>query len=676
MRTIICTTGTSVSGGRLGLDATVDSEAYRRALTARVELVRSQAGQGFLEAVSAETKSLKSLQATAEDEIYFLHTDTEDGLICAEAVAEIAQGELNVTPILKRIKGLQVKDGNAFRKIGVDQLFVTLSELTAGKEYGRDNEVVLNITGGFKSVVPYVTLFGLLRRFDITYIFEGSSSLIRMPPLPVQYDYERIGQALEAIRLLRKEGVLSKETFFELIPGLEFNDRRWYECLLEEDPSGVTLSAFAEHLLGTRDEERLSVSLHPDAQAALEEQGTSISAQQFAFMLDRVADVSWRAAKRHAFKGTDLEVYKPGNTPERMAGFTQGRTFFACQLYASHDKYEQGLPQHQRSDYSAGDFRPWVRPVTSEPVPETEQEMALLLRSRMETAETRVQNAKEEASKNERLWFTTQMELEAERERFQTELKVLNASLSEASERKEREHDLPQQQLDTERERLQTELVALNAALNMAQAQVEQLSKTAVAPPGTPLELALAFAAAAFPPSPCGDDQVPPLTRLHATAALVGDFGGTEEQMIVAVLHHAFRGLEEAKRNELSHQFGPSVAAAVQALGLPIEEDWSGLGQPHWRSRRKLQLSRMAAEDVRVKLVWAAAQLRAAQALLRNLRSKREQKTADLNTTLEVKAWYFARVLKILRKDWKHPILADLKVVVRRLNKVVKNHSD
>lgn len=424
MRTIICTTGTSITGNKIRFDPEAKGEVYLRAIRERVEEERKKTGKGFLDIVSAETKSLHALNATAQDAIILLHTDTDDGKICAEVVAEVITKEMSIIPQLKRIAGLQVKDDVAFRKRGIDQLFSVLKELTAGKEYGKDEEVILNITGGFKSVVPYVTLFGLLRRFDVAYIFEGSSKLIRMPPLPVQYDFERIGQAMEAIRRLRASGVMKKDDFFALIPDLDFHDRRWYECLLEDDGDSVTLSVIADHLLGIRDEERLTVMLHPHARDAIDRGSGSINREQFLFILERVSDALWRDSKRHIFKGTDLEVYKPGNTSQRLAGFTQGRVFYACELYGDHNEYERDLVRRQRAQYKVAEFTAWVAPSGIQ-IPETDEQVADLHQERLEKAE-------KESREGIKLWEDSQSELDSVRRESSARISEITAALESA----------------------------------------------------------------------------------------------------------------------------------------------------------------------------------------------------------------------------------------------------
>ena len=123
------------------------------------------------------------------------------------------------------------------------------------------------------------------------------------------------------------------------------------------------------------------------------------------FMLDRVGDPLMRRAKRHAFHGTDLEVYKPGNTAQRMAYFMRGDDVNVCELYPTHDEgYEKMLANKRAGDYEKLRFVPWARPAELPPGPETDEDWAaeqarkfVRLQDRCATFERRAAEAEEHA---------------------------------------------------------------------------------------------------------------------------------------------------------------------------------------------------------------------------------------------------------------------------------------
>lgn len=385
MKTIICTTGTSIAGRNLSWTAETTAEGFRRDIRERVESKRQNSGKDpFLDVISAEIKSLRAIGAEPGDDVFLLHTPTQDGEICADIIAELLLSEMDIKARLRRIEKLQVADAVAFRREGVDNLFSVLKELTAGHDYDDQKSVFLNVTAGYKAIVPYVTLFGLLRRFDVVYIFERSDALIRLPPLPVQYDFEHLERASEAIRLLREAGVMPAEDFFRAIPDLEHADRRWYECLLESDNGSVTLSAIAEHLLEVHDLERLNVHVHPNVSKFLERMKGSVVGEHLCAMLDKVAEPGWRAMARHAFNGTDLECYKSPHSARRLAGYTEGRNFYACVIYSDHDEYMRDLVKQRRNDYRNADFVRWINPVQTDLKIESETQRMDVLMDRLE----------------------------------------------------------------------------------------------------------------------------------------------------------------------------------------------------------------------------------------------------------------------------------------------------
>jgi hypothetical protein len=197
---------------------------------------------------------------------------------------------------------------------------------------------------------------------------------------------------------------MPKEDFFRRIPGLPFHERAIYEPLLDEENGRVMLSAFGLLLHEALQRDRGNVFLSPSAAKTFED-ATGDARDQLAFMLDRVGDPLMRRAKRHAFHGTDLEVYKPGNTAQRMAYFMRGDDVHVCELYPTHDEgYEKMLATKRAADYETARFVPWSRPAELPPSPSTDEEWAAeqarkfsRLQDRCATYERRAAEAEEQA---------------------------------------------------------------------------------------------------------------------------------------------------------------------------------------------------------------------------------------------------------------------------------------
>lgn len=371
MKTVICTTGTSIAAG---LDPKgVGSVAIRDRLAG---LAEQQGGQGeYLVRACAESHSLYRMGLHVDDAVHLLHSDTKDGKTCAvelKALIEDAE-ELGQHVYIHNIAGLQMKDLGLFRREGIPNLFKRLDDISRpARDRGRHSDVWLNVTGGFKSVVPYMTLFGLLYQLRIVYIFERSDTLITLPPALINFDFERLTQVEAALRRLYDEDTMLKDDFFKAIPNLDHSKREWVSSLVEEVDGFVVLSAFGQLVSQAINPSLPSVHLSPNAQETYDRASGDVR-RHFTVMLDRVAKPLWREQTRHSFRGTDLTVFKPGNTSERIAAYLHNEEVHVCELY-QHDRYERHLPGRSISDYPLGSFRVWTKPADQQDLPLTEEE--------------------------------------------------------------------------------------------------------------------------------------------------------------------------------------------------------------------------------------------------------------------------------------------------------------
>lgn len=186
MRTLICTNGTSIARGVKPLAPHADTHIYRVALDDRVERVRAQTADepSFLAQVAAETHSLMALDCGPGDRVVLLHSETDDGRVCAETVGRIVEQSFGCPAEPWVVRGMQVSDAARFGQLGVGHLRTALHRLhKRSRREGR--QTVLNATGGFKAMVSCATIYGLLLRLRVVYLFERSQELIQMPPIDV-----------------------------------------------------------------------------------------------------------------------------------------------------------------------------------------------------------------------------------------------------------------------------------------------------------------------------------------------------------------------------------------------------------------------------------------------------------------------------------------------------------
>ena len=202
----------------------------------------------------------------------------------------------------------------------------------------------LNPTGGFKGVVPFITVLGMLFQIKTVYVFEFSKTLIKLPPLPVSFDLQLYHRATPAIQKLAQDGVIALEEFFKHITGYRPHERDLFASFLEIDSAHATLSplALVSVQLDEAGAKNVYLSQEVDILAANPAAWDRSSSNAFfTGLLSRFG----RAVNRHSFHGTDLEVYKPGNVAERIVTFTENGRVHVCCIYLSHDEYERDLPK-------------------------------------------------------------------------------------------------------------------------------------------------------------------------------------------------------------------------------------------------------------------------------------------------------------------------------------------
>ena len=164
--------------------------------------------------------------------------------------------------------------------------------------------------------------------------------------------------------------------------------------------------------------------------------------------------------------------------------------------------------------------------------------------------------------------------------------------------------------------------------------------------------------------------SVPYMTHLLAVTALVGESGGTEDEMIAALLHDAVEdGGGQALLKEIEAKFGKPVADIVEGCS----EHFSESEKAPWLERKQVYLTRLAEAPLSVLRVTCADKLHNAQTIARDLKSQGpsmfERFRGDRDGTL----WYYrslARLYGALVQD--EPSLdPGFRAVIRELRETV-----
>lgn len=198
------------------------------------------------------------------------------------------------------------------------------------------------------------------------------------------------------------------------------------------------------------------------------------------------------------------------------------------------------------------------------------------------------------------------------------------------------------------------------------QANRDHLLKCLQAPPpcyGRALDDALAFVTDTFRYKTRKGTDIPYLTHLLAVMALVGEHGGSEEQMIAALLHDTLEDIDGITRDDLELRFGGPVTDMVVALSDATEHP-----KPDWRTRKTRYLAHLAEESPWVKLISAADKLHNVKCLRRDLDRHGETVWKRFNADKEDQLWYYRSVVEALGHVWEDPLLDALRQEVGHLN--------
>ena len=155
----------------------------------------------------------------------------------------------------------------------------------------------------------------------------------------------------------------------------------------------------------------------------------------------------------------------------------------------------------------------------------------------------------------------------------------------------------------------------------------------------------------------------PYLAHLLATAAIVMEHGGDEDEAIAALLHDAVEdqggkpALEEIRRC-----FGPRVAEIVAGCS-----DADETPKPPWRGRKEAHIARLCDASASIRLVAAADKLHNAQSLLRDYCRHGPAIWEKFHGGRDGTLWYYRAVAETLRKSGNSPLVDELHRTVSEL---------
>jgi (p)ppGpp synthase/HD superfamily hydrolase len=183
---------------------------------------------------------------------------------------------------------------------------------------------------------------------------------------------------------------------------------------------------------------------------------------------------------------------------------------------------------------------------------------------------------------------------------------------------------------------------------------------------GEKFEEALLYAARLHREQKRKGTDTPYVTHLLAVAAIVGEDGGTEDEVVAALLHDApeDQGGEE-RLEDIRARFGDGVAKIVAGCTDTYEEP-----KPAWRPRKEAYVARMASAPPSVRLVSSADKLHNARSILADLRAVGDDLWHRFTGGKEGTLWYYRALVEAYRAAGTNPTVEELDRVVREIEAV------
>lgn len=142
---------------------------------------------------SAEIESIVKIIDKYENEeftVYLLVSDTILSKLSSDIIKNFFQNHKKIhveEPMV--IKGFQVLDQSKFINKGLINLMGTIKTILYNEKSRKmDSNAILNISGGYKIGIPFLTLIGQVYKIKTFYLYENSNTLIRVPNLPISFD--------------------------------------------------------------------------------------------------------------------------------------------------------------------------------------------------------------------------------------------------------------------------------------------------------------------------------------------------------------------------------------------------------------------------------------------------------------------------------------------------------
>ena len=284
----------------------------------------------FDEKTSAEIKSLINISKNQKFQNHYLEvipiaTDTILAPMCAEVLKVLIEENISIEVNYSEqyiIEDLQVSVYKRYKK-GLINLLNKLNSFS-------NEELILNITGGFKGVIPYMTIYGQVNNIPLYYIFEFTSSLIEIPQVPLTIDYNIFERKWKTFYKVDIEEIVAKDT-------LNFKFLKEYENLLDIADDIVSLNPLGKILWDRYKKDLFIFYTTDEVWQEIHKLKNIQNILKTKFLLTYQNKTEMKNGHR---------VYDDGNNPNRIFYFEENKHIYIYKAFEDHDKYEEFLNKH------------------------------------------------------------------------------------------------------------------------------------------------------------------------------------------------------------------------------------------------------------------------------------------------------------------------------------------
>jgi putative CRISPR-associated protein (TIGR02619 family) len=283
---------------------------------------------------SAEIKSLIKLQEELKEDfdIYLLHSDTALGRLAAEIIKDnislYEEYGLKISRVdIHLIEELKIQNRQKFIQ-GMQELINNIYKIS--QNYWGN--VVINITGGYKATIPYLTILAQVNQCPIYYIFENTDALIQIPNIPIDINWKLFEDYWKSFSLIEKSNGIKEsdlpEKFLKdcraFLESVDINNEHY--CVL--NPLGEILwNKYKEKyfVFYTTDDIYEKIN-HKEIQRIFKSK----------FSNPQIRGSKTQIKNNHY-------VYDDGNNPYRIFYFEEKDVIYVYEVFANHDDYSKYL---------------------------------------------------------------------------------------------------------------------------------------------------------------------------------------------------------------------------------------------------------------------------------------------------------------------------------------------